>query len=220
MRKVYSDERLLREYHRVARKAGREPTWRDVDRHAMCSSRTIIDRFGGRLGVTDAYRRWLSARSLSAAPARPGRARCRMRSLTFGTPLDFRGLRHAPTNEAGVVFLFGALAADLGFVIDGFSKHYPDCEARRRLDEAGTRWARVRIEFEYRARNFELHGHDPAGCDLIVCWVDDWARAPVEVLELKGAVEMLEEKRDSETAKQRDRGTGELATWPQGHRAT
>lgn len=30
------------------------------------------------------------------------------------------------------------------------------------------------VEFEYRAANFIAHRHDPAGCRVIVCWIDDW----------------------------------------------
>jgi hypothetical protein len=43
----------------------------------------------------------------------------------------------------------------------------------------------VRIEFEYRSRNFLTHKHDARQCDLIVCWEDDWPDSPLEVLELK-----------------------------------
>jgi hypothetical protein len=53
------------------------------------------------------------------------------------------------------------------------------------------RWESVRIEFEYRSRNFHEHGHDPAGCDVVVCWEHDWPGCPVEVLELRGAVARL-----------------------------
>jgi hypothetical protein len=33
---------------------------------------------------------------------------------TYGQPLDFRGLRHEPVNEQGVVLLFGLVAKELG----------------------------------------------------------------------------------------------------------
>ena len=52
-------------------------------------------------------------------------------------------------------------------------------------------WRRVRIEFEYQSRNFQRHNHDPAGCDLIVCWEDNWPEAPLEVIELKSRVRGL-----------------------------
>ena len=58
-------------------------------------------------------------------------------------------------------------------------------------DPARTRWQRLRIEFEHRSRNFRDHHHDPAACDLIVCWHHDWPECPLEVLELAEAVRSL-----------------------------
>src|SRR5260370_37009408 len=37
---------------------------------------------------------------------------------TYGNPTHFRGLRHEPVNEQGVVLLFGMLAKELGYVIE------------------------------------------------------------------------------------------------------
>ena len=91
---------------------------------------------------------------------------------------------HGPVNEAGVIYLFGTMAEELGFVVTRMQTDYPDCEAMRRIE--GGRWQRVRIEFEYESRNFIKHGHDEGGCDLIVCWVNNWPECPVEVLELRG----------------------------------
>ena len=65
----------------------------------------------------------------------------------------------------------------------------PDCTARRRV--AGGRWESVRIEFEFRSRSFREHGHDAAGCDVIVCWEHDWADCPLEVLALRPAIGAL-----------------------------
>ena len=107
-----------------------------------------------------------------------------------GEPVGFRNLMYAPLDENGVVLAFGMLAEDLGFSVEKVSaKAFPDCIAKRRVDE--TRWERVRIEFEYRSRNFHEHGHDPAACDLIVCWEHDWPNAPIEVLELRAAIARL-----------------------------
>jgi len=104
----------------------------------------------------------------------------------YGEALNFRGLLHAPVNEQGVLFLFATLAVDLGFLIEGLTVEFPDCEAKRR---AGKAWERVRIEFEYQSRNFRNHRHDPKGCDLIVCWEHNWDDCPIEVLALKPLVE-------------------------------
>ncbi len=37
---------------------------------------------------------------------------------TYGNPIDFRGLRHEPVNEQGVVFLFGMVARELGYLVE------------------------------------------------------------------------------------------------------
>jgi len=107
----------------------------------------------------------------------------------LGEPLSFRGLQHAPVNEQGVVFLFGMLAHELGFVVEMVTTGFPDCEAKRRVGKG--RWERVRIEFEYQSRNFSVHGHDPGSCDLVVCWEDNWPECPIEVIELSSAIKEL-----------------------------
>jgi len=104
----------------------------------------------------------------------------------YGPPTVDAHLMLAPTNEQGVVFLFGALARRLGFVVLRIQTEYPDCEALREM-EAGL-WQRIKIEFEYESRNFLLHGHRPEKCHLIVCWRHNWEESPVEVLELKKAM--------------------------------
>jgi hypothetical protein len=109
-------------------------------------------------------------------------------SIVFGAPLTIAAMAHAPTNEAGVIFLFGALAADLGFRVERLQAAFPDCEAKREVVPG--KWERVRIEFEFESRNFREHRHDPAGCDVIVCWRHNWPDCPkrLEVVELGRAV--------------------------------
>ncbi len=110
---------------------------------------------------------------------------------TYGNPLDFRGLRHEPVNEQGVVFLFGMVARELGYHVEAVQTGYPDCEAKRQVD-AG-KWQRVRIEFEFESRNFRDHGHPPEGCDVIVCWRHNWPECPpqLEVVELAAVIQTL-----------------------------
>ncbi|MCX6897129.1 MAG: hypothetical protein NT105_00380 [Verrucomicrobia bacterium] len=105
--------------------------------------------------------------------------------ILYGEPLDFRGLRYAPVNEQGVVYLFGMVSKELGFLIESIRTAYPDCEGKRCLNKGGSQWEHVRIEFEMRSSNFPEHGHNPDNCDLIVCWTHDWKDCPVEVLELR-----------------------------------
>jgi len=90
--------------------------------------------------------------------------------LPEGAPLDYE-----PDNEQGVVYLFSQQARRrYGLHVELVQDGFPDCIAYR----SGKR---VRIEFECRSRNFALHGHDPKGCDWIVCWIHDWPSAPLHL---------------------------------------
>lgn len=110
---------------------------------------------------------------------------------TYGNPIDFRGLRHEPVNEQGVVFLFGIVARELGYHVEAVQTGFPDCEAKRQV--VAGKWQQVRIEFEYESRNFRDHGHAPDGCDVIVCWRHNWAECPpsLEVVELSAVIQTL-----------------------------
>ena len=119
-------------------------------------------------------------------PAQP-----RQQRLLVGEPIDFRGLRYAPVNEQGVVYLFGMVSHELGFLVETVRTKYPDCEGKRRLDAEGEHWEHIRIEFEYRSKNFLDHSHAPEQCELIVCWIHDWPDSPIEVLELRNAIKYL-----------------------------
>jgi hypothetical protein len=114
----------------------------------------------------------------------------------YGDPIDFRGLRHEPVNEQGVVFLFGMVARELGYMVEAVQTGFPDCEAKRQL--GGNKWQRIRIEFEFESRNFRDHGHPEDGCDVIVCWRHNWPECPphIEVLELKNIIQTLSKSDD------------------------
>lgn len=110
---------------------------------------------------------------------------------TYGNPIDFRGLRHEPVNEQGVVFLFGMVARELGYLVEAIQTGFPDCEAKRQVDPG--KWQTVRIEFEFESRNFRDHGHPPEACDIIVCWLHNWPECPpnLEVIELSTVIKSL-----------------------------
>lgn len=109
----------------------------------------------------------------------------------YGDFINFRGLQHAPVNEQGVVFLFGMICRELGYIVEIVKPGFPDCEAKRRIRGKTGMWQRVRIEFEFQSRSFRSHGHDPDQCDLIVCWEDNWTDCPIEVLELGSVLKGL-----------------------------
>jgi hypothetical protein len=97
---------------------------------------------------------------------------------------DGSALSYAPVNEIGVVYLFTQFAKKWRLEIDQIRGAFPDCIAHLKTGE-GRR--ELRIEFEYRSSGFRRHGHDPKGCDWIVCWKHDWRGAPqhLEVKELR-----------------------------------
>lgn len=115
---------------------------------------------------------------------------------TYGDPIDFRGLRHEPLNEQGVVFLFGMVAIELGYMVEAVRTGYPDCEAKRKLKKGGME--HVKIEFEFRSSNFVQHKHDASKCDQIVCWIHDWWDCPktIEVVELSKVLKSLAQSND------------------------
>jgi HNH endonuclease len=210
----YTDEDLLRAYHAVVEATGRIPTWAIMDAKGTVSHDVLARRFGGMEGTLRRYRAWLletrpeSTRlellpesphetPIPPAPEEGGQSistekRPRAQGTVFGRPMNFRGLRHAPINEQGVVFLFGMIAYELGFIVESVQQGFPDCEAKRALDGTGGRWQRVRIEFEFESRTFRDHAHDPKGADLVVCWENNWPECPVEVLELRTAIRNLQ----------------------------
>jgi hypothetical protein len=106
-----------------------------------------------------------------------------------GDLINFRGLVYAPINENGVIFLFGKVADDLNMYIEEIKPGYPDCIGRR---YNGKGWEKVAIEFEYKSSNFKQHKHDPKGCDIIICWENDWKDCPLEIIELKTEIQGIE----------------------------
>ncbi|MFL6387560.1 MAG: homing endonuclease associated repeat-containing protein [Terriglobales bacterium] len=106
----------------------------------------------------------------------------------MGEPFDRSPMTNAPVNELGVMVLFGMVAVGLGLQVESVQGKFPDCVARRQV--APGKWQYLRIEFEYESKNFKLHGHDPKGCDMIVCWRHNWKECPaeIEVVELSRLV--------------------------------
>ena len=207
------NDALLTDFHRVVKKLGRIPTGIQYDSRGEFSFAVYKKRFGGIQGTLTRYRAWLEQsdpdapelqlvqiKSKHEIVTQPPAVRISVGSqqwakgsgVVFGAPISFRGLRHAPTNEQGVVYLFGMVSSELGLIVEAVQSAYPDCEAKRCVDSRQNRWQRVRIEFEFYSSNFKDHGHDPTGCDMIVCWEHDWSECPLEVIELRSVIDSLE----------------------------
>jgi len=135
-------------------------------------------------------RRERTPRGIAGAGSRRPHPRSNGRAIC-GVPLEIGGLRNAPVNEQGVVFLFGVLAERLGFRVEALQRGFPDCEAKRLI--APGVWQTVDIEFEYESHNFRRHGHRPDGCNMIVCWIHNWPECPksLEVIALSEEIKKL-----------------------------
>lgn len=198
---------LFEDWTQVVRMIKKLPTVFELERESRYSVRPFRRIFGRWSSVAEGMKRYALEHGLTdgwqdvmelidgqaegqADGQKDGGARPEAKILT-GRPMYGELLRPfpmvcAPTNEAGVMVLFGAMAADLGFQILRIQTEYPDGEALRLV--AGRRQQRVIFEFEFESRNFQRHGHDPLKCDLIVCWEHNWPECPLEVLELKKVI--------------------------------
>jgi hypothetical protein len=120
-----------------------------------------------------------------AQAERPGQT---VHPVVYGEPLGLAAMAHAPTNEDGVLFLFGVVAPELGFRVERIQRAFPDVEAKREV--APGRWERQLWELEMYSRNFKEHKHDPTRCHGIICWKHNWPDVPewLEVIELSRVV--------------------------------
>jgi hypothetical protein len=207
--RVAADE-LFREWARVVRTLGKVPTMAEWATTGKFSVEPILKRAGGWSAAAEMFLQYASKKGMESEwgdvvnistvhlASRKGLGWMSVPAAVpilkpvsttdqafYGTPLLPMPMTCAPTNEMGVIFLFGAKAAELDYAVTRLQPEFPDCEAWRKVDD--NRWQRVRIEFEYESRNFVTHGHNAEECDLIVCWNHNWVGCPLEVLELKRA---------------------------------
>lgn len=191
---------IIKEIGRVWSSLRHRPSYAEFDKLSKFSVSLLENRFGTFLNAMEAFVRTKGKRAAQGGQAssdvivatslieKAGTSSPRGKSRRrYGAFINFRGMQHAPLNELGVVFLFGMLSKELGFVVEAVGPAYPDCEAKR-LDESGKSLEKVNIEFEYKSSRFKTHAKDAKECDLVVCWVHDWKACPVSVLELSKIV--------------------------------
>ena len=201
-------DKLFHDWAQIVRDMKKVPTVVEYGQRSDYSHGTLRQRYGSWNLVPAGMVQYMRERSLEqewadvleigetfcrAAPRKGIRPRApseflaKTKILTdrpvYGAALIEGTMGFAPVNEIGVVYLFGGMARELGFIVLWMGTAFPDCEAFREV--APGRWQRVRIEFEFQSRNFLQHFHDPKGCDLIVCWEHNWPECPLEVVELK-----------------------------------
>lgn len=213
-------ERLLLDWAKVARKQKRLPTRTGYPRDGHYSCGPFASNFGNWLDVPRSFYRFAHRQGIESqwkdvlamilknepdleaetertrrpvlhANLKLDRSKLRFDRPVYGPPLLFPGVAHEPVNEAGVVYIFGAVAQRLGFVMLRMQTGFPDCEAMREVGPGS--WQRVRIEFEFLSRSFQHHRHRKEDCDMIVCWIHDWPDCPssLEVIELRKIVRGL-----------------------------
>ncbi len=205
---VYTDDELLLEIVNLTQKLGKIPSSNEMYAIGKFSLRPYRDRWGtwtkARRTAYALFGNPLEDETDVSVPVSntdqsslPSRRKTRNTverehpKVQYGEPIDFRGLRHAPVNEQGVVYLFGMVSRELGFLIESLRTAFPDCEGKYCVDDKKLLWEHVLIEFEFRSSNFKVHGHDPNGCDFIVCWIHDWDDCPIDVIELRSQIPCL-----------------------------
>jgi hypothetical protein len=228
---IVSLESLFLDWATVARKLGKAPAMVEYELHGKYSVRPLTRRYNGWTGVAAGMREYAIEHGLQkkwkdvlamvadyAPKLKSKRTRVRTKPLSsrpeilddravYGEPLNIP-FSYAPTNEQGVLFVFGCLAKELGFSITRVQTAFPDVEAMRKVGP--NRWQRLRIELENESRNFLTHMHPLDGCDAIVCWTHNWPECPLEVIELRKVIEDLKNREPAGTTcpecqKRRDR---------------
>jgi len=212
----HSEDELFEKIDEAVSNLKRIPTWAELRSETGITDKVFNQRFGkkGIRGVFSCYRKWLekyqpkskkielvdtylevqvktktpeSQLVKSAAGIKWPKLSGIEREV--GGNLNFGSLIYEPTTHEGVVFLFGMVSKALGFSIEYIGDGFPDCEAKLSIKGRQGRQQHVRIEFEYRSRDYD---HPLEGCDIIVCWENNWRdKCPLPVIELRTEIEKL-----------------------------
>jgi hypothetical protein len=211
--KLRVDE-LFQDWATVARKLGKVPSLAEYGKHARYSHAPLLKYFGGWRHVPAGLLQHARAQQLEQEwpdvmqllawyvepgpggagirrkPMPPGSAMPKPRvspdQPIYGAPFYVTPLAMAPTTENGVIFLFGAMARELGFMMIRIQVGFPDGEGFREVEPG--RWQLKKLEFELESRNYVTHGHPVSGADILVCWKHNWPECPLEVIELSKVV--------------------------------
>lgn len=210
-------ESLFLDWAETARKLGKAPTMTEYELHGKYSIRPLTRRYNGWKAVAAGMGEYIQEQKLEgewkdvldiiAEEYRSKKEDTRTFAPTrqrmtdpkvlhdrpvYGLPM-FAPFSFAPTNEQGVLFVFGTMAHDLGLCITRVQTEFPDVEAMRVIGP--NKCQRVHYELEYESKNFLAHMHPLQGCDGIVCWIHNWPECPLEVIELRKVVEELARNR-------------------------
>ncbi len=136
-----TDEELFRSLLDLEAELGHEPRNTENSAHGKYSHTPFRKRFGKWSDVLAHYRKWKAEKgeTVNEVSSPPGPSQGTLTVVKkppsvsvkthpavnrkspaqlYGEPIDFRGFRHAPINEQGVVYLFGMVSRELGFYIE------------------------------------------------------------------------------------------------------
>jgi hypothetical protein len=208
-----SVDELFADWAAVARKLGNVPSIGEYRKHARYSQGPLISYFGGWRHVPAGLlqhgraqqmeQEWPDVMQLLAWYVQPGpggagarrqlppgpalpKPRITPGEPIYGAPFFVTPLAMAPTCENGVLFLFGAMARELGFMMIRVQTGFPDGEGFREVEPG--RWQLKKLEFELESRNYIAHGHPVGRAHILVCWKHNWPECPMEVIELRKVV--------------------------------
>jgi len=190
-RDIPNDE-LLAEMGRLHNLLGKKISTNDMNSRGEFSSNIYIRRWGSWKNAWSCYLD--SPYVISSRKPQEIDEYKQLSKRYFGEIINIHGLLHAPVNELGVIYLFALASKRLGYNMEAIQSEFPDAVAKRMLP-GQKHWESIRIEFEYESSSFKKHGHDPKGCDLIVCWQHDWKECPLPVLELRKIIKALVEEK-------------------------
>ena len=169
--KRIDDNELLLDLLRLYAESGKPPTVAMISAKGRFSPPSYTSRWGNHLKAFEIAKKKFKvspSENQSSPPSQPpggnsvrvipqtiGPKNPRSKRTVFGEPIDFRGLRFAPVNEQGVVYLFGMISHEMGFLIESVRTSFPDCEGKRCFDKQENQWEHITIEFEYKSSHFK-----------------------------------------------------------------
>ena len=144
-------EDLFEDWAGVVRKTGKLPTIFEYERESAYSSKPLVSRFKGWRQVPQAmvayaerHERlpsewadvldiakatgegtWLATSSSMTTGGPPGTGKILIDRPVYGPPMMDVGMAFGPANEMGVVYLFGMVSWELGFVVMRIQEKFP-----------------------------------------------------------------------------------------------
>ena len=109
-----------------------------------------------------------------------------------GEDLNFRGIRYAPVDTRGVIYIFGLVSEELSYIVESFSVDRLCFAGKRNMSMKKEKLEAVNIGFTLNSSDLKSSGHLTKNCQLLVCWKHEWKECPVEVLELSSVLPGLE----------------------------